>query len=117
MPAAGCRLISATVSLASRNGENYQIKRTLERRLGAGRRAVLSITLRSAQVRRISWVRGVRPAWERGEWPPQITASGRPPFVFGSCVPLGLVPGIHVFSSLAPPKTRMGGGNPAPAAG
>ena len=39
----------------------------------------LSITLRNAQVRRISWVRGVRPARERCEWPPHIAASARPP--------------------------------------
>jgi len=32
---------------------------------------ILLITLRNAQVRRISWVRGVRPARERCEWPPQ----------------------------------------------
>src|SRR5271169_867343 len=38
------------------------------------------ITLRNAQVRRISWVRGVRPAWERCEWPPHDIAPGRPPF-------------------------------------
>src|SRR5260370_3432537 len=36
------------------------------------------ITLRSAQVRRISWVRGVRPVRERCEWPPQEAAPGRP---------------------------------------
>src|SRR5580704_16497781 len=40
---------------------------------------LLQITLRSAQVRRISWVRGVRPARERCEWPPHDTAPGRPP--------------------------------------
>src|SRR5262245_1627761 len=39
----------------------------------------IEITLRNAQVRRISWVRGVRPAWERHEWPPHDAASGRPP--------------------------------------
>src|SRR5579862_1403647 len=39
-----------------------------------------SKTLRSAQVRRISWVRGVRPARERCEWPPHDTVLGRPPF-------------------------------------
>src|SRR5579862_4831657 len=39
----------------------------------------LPITLRGAQVRRISWVRGVRPARERCEWPPHITVSCRPP--------------------------------------
>src|SRR5262249_11288617 len=36
-------------------------------------------TLRRAQVRRISWVRGVRPVRERCERPPHATASGRPP--------------------------------------
>src|SRR5690606_13535248 len=36
-------------------------------------------TLRNAQVRRISWVRRVRPARERCEWPPHVTVSGRPP--------------------------------------
>src|SRR6476619_5535014 len=39
----------------------------------------ISITLRNAQVRRISWVRGVRPVWERHEWPPHDAAPGRPP--------------------------------------
>src|SRR5215813_10305226 len=38
-----------------------------------------SITLRSAQVRRISWVRGVRPVRERYEWPPHDAAPDRPP--------------------------------------
>src|SRR5215813_12007502 len=38
-----------------------------------------SITLRNAQVRRISWVRGVRPVRERYEWPPHDAAPGRPP--------------------------------------
>src|SRR4030081_1809765 len=37
------------------------------------------ITLRSAQVRRISWVRGVRPVRERRAWPPQEAAPDRPP--------------------------------------
>src|SRR5437763_1179485 len=37
------------------------------------------ITLRNAQVRRISWVRGVRPVRERYEWPPHDTAPDRPP--------------------------------------
>src|SRR5712672_2937888 len=39
------------------------------------------ITLRSAQVRRISWVRGVRPVRERCEWPPQEAAPDRPPYL------------------------------------
>src|SRR5437660_11198381 len=39
------------------------------------------ITLRNAQVRRISWVRGVRPVRERHEWPPHDAAPGRPPFL------------------------------------
>src|SRR4249919_3267447 len=38
------------------------------------------ITLRNAQVRRISWVRRVRPVRERYEWPPHDAAPGRPPF-------------------------------------
>src|SRR5215813_6140419 len=42
-------------------------------------RSIPRITLRNAQVRRISWVRGVRPARGRCEWPPHDTASGRPP--------------------------------------
>ena len=46
----------------------------------AGNLANTSIALRNAQVRRISWVRGVRPARERCEWPPHDTVSGRPPF-------------------------------------
>jgi len=37
------------------------------------------ITLRNAQVRRISWVRGVRPVRGRYEWPPHDAAPGRPP--------------------------------------
>src|SRR3954451_8600333 len=41
-----------------------------------------SITLRNAQVRRISWVRGVRPVRERYEWPPHDAAPDRPP-LFG----------------------------------
>src|SRR5262249_48012745 len=36
-------------------------------------------TLRNAQVRRISWVRGVRPVRERYEWPPHDAAPDRPP--------------------------------------
>jgi len=39
----------------------------------------ISITLRYAQVRRISWVRGVRPVRERYEWPPHDAAPDRPP--------------------------------------
>src|SRR5258708_37511040 len=38
------------------------------------------ITLRNAQVRRISWVRGVRPVRGRYEWPPHDAAPDRPPF-------------------------------------
>jgi len=49
------------------------------RRWIAERSVNLLITLRNAQVRRISWVRGVRPAGERCEWPPHDTASRRPP--------------------------------------
>src|SRR5262245_65681763 len=41
--------------------------------------SLIEITLRNAQVRRISWVRGVRPAWERYEWPPHDAAPSRPP--------------------------------------
>jgi len=37
------------------------------------------ITLRNAQVRRISWVRGVRPVRGRYEWPPHDAAPDRPP--------------------------------------
>src|SRR5256714_11410429 len=40
------------------------------------RTAIFLITLRNAQVRRISWVRGVRPARERHEWPPHDAALG-----------------------------------------
>src|SRR5258708_37756036 len=39
------------------------------------------ITLRSAQVRRSSGVRGVRPVRERCEWPPQEAAPDRPPYL------------------------------------
>src|SRR5258707_15822217 len=39
------------------------------------------ITLRNAQVRRISWVRGVRPVRGRYEWPPHDAAPDRPPFL------------------------------------
>ena len=41
------------------------------------------ITLRNAQVRRISWVRGVRPVRERYEWPPHDAAPDRPPLFAG----------------------------------
>jgi len=51
----------------------------------AERNNILLITLRNAQVRRISWVRGVRPARGRCEWPPHDTASGRPPSPFPVC--------------------------------
>src|SRR5262249_54276926 len=52
----------------------------------AGPRGVLAspiilITLRNAQVRRISWVRGVRPVRGRYEWPPHDTAPDRPPSI------------------------------------
>src|SRR5262249_48463868 len=48
-------------------------------RPGGRTQNILLKTLRNAQVRRISWVRGVRPARGRCEWPPHDTASGRPP--------------------------------------
>src|SRR5437870_11305282 len=47
--------------------------------LMGGQTAIYLITLRNAQVRRISWVRGVRPVRKRYEWPPHEAASGRPP--------------------------------------
>src|SRR3954467_14577391 len=41
--------------------------------------SIILITLRNAQVRRISWVRGVRPVRGRYEWPPHDAAPDRPP--------------------------------------
>src|SRR5947209_17090951 len=53
-----------------------------------GRKAIYLITLRNAQVRRISWVRGVRPVRGRYEWPPHDAAPDRPPSsrASGSCL-------------------------------
>src|SRR5208282_6763506 len=55
-----------------------------EPKSGLGGRGALNsliwIALRSAQVRRISWVRRVRPARGWCEWPPHDSAPGRPPW-------------------------------------
>jgi len=74
-------LISAAVRLAFNHGDNCQIKRSHERQAGPPGSTISLITLRNAQVRRISWVRGVRPARGRCEWPPHIAASARPPLL------------------------------------
>src|SRR5215472_12428094 len=47
---------------------------------GSGSSTKALKTLRNAQVRRISWVRGVRPVRGRHEWPPHDAAPDRPPF-------------------------------------
>src|SRR4029077_19541372 len=57
---------------------------------GIASSSIRLITLRNAQVRRISWVRGVRPVRGRYEWPPHDAAPDRPPpsrlFAESNCV-------------------------------
>src|ERR1700751_1795105 len=73
------------------------------------------ITLRNAQVRRISWVRGVRPARGRCEWPPHDTVSRPAPF--WAAEPAGL--SIRGFRLRLKPSgaatMRMAGASPATA--